>query len=297
MVADNFMVHDKIASIVHHIEKDLLIPGNILYADGGTLHTYTAGSSKSQLVTGSSKSGYAEGPLKQALFTSITGFLQWNSTCVFVADLENHCIRVVDRQKNVTRTLIGNCTNSFPVDIGLNKPHSIVKNIWKDHSLFISDCFNHVIKEYDLITYQVTNWLETGMNYPTGMTFSSCGNMMVATHFELKRVTKQKMVEVIAGKASDEVKTGPIEQSSFDYLYELLFLSELVLIVTECGNNGTGKVRVVDKRLNFTYDLAEKNQFHLLAKFDMPRSLMIDGNRLYIGQMKAIFGVTCMFQI
>ena len=91
---------------VSHIENDLHLPGNILFADGGALKTSLYGETWT-VVGFFAHDGYVEGVWQAARFSWITGFFQLSAFEVLVVDKWNHCLRVVNRITNSTSYFAG----------------------------------------------------------------------------------------------------------------------------------------------------------------------------------------------
>ena len=94
-----------------HIEADIFIPSNMLYADIYAL--YTTNGSKTTVVVGQTHRfppfDYTEGKGINATFSKITSFAQINASQVFVADSQRGCIRLLDWNTNQTQQFVGIC--------------------------------------------------------------------------------------------------------------------------------------------------------------------------------------------
>ena len=97
-------------SFVYHLERDLYIPGNILFSDRYAMKT-TDGSSTSLIAGSATQAGYVEGAGSHARFNNISSFLQLSPNQVLIADIRNHCLRSLNRRTNRTNRHAGNCTH------------------------------------------------------------------------------------------------------------------------------------------------------------------------------------------
>ena len=70
---------------VYYLERDLYMPGNILFSDAHALET-TNGSSTSLIAGSATRYGYVEGVGTQARFNYIRSFLQLLKNQVLIAD-------------------------------------------------------------------------------------------------------------------------------------------------------------------------------------------------------------------
>lgn len=276
------------------MEFDEFIPENILYTDGGSLKT--ANQSGSFLITGNATSAwYAEGSLPDAIYSSITGFLQWTASTTFVVDYGNHCVRTINRADNTTETLAGKCTQSSNAQ-GFRNPYSIIRNQWNKNSVLISDCYNHAIKEYDVINGELRVWLSIGMRFPLGMAFTpSLEKLVVASEFSLKVVAKNMTVEVVTGNSMKGSDSGSLATSKYDYIYEIAVPTDQHIIITECGNSDTKlyQHRVVDLARGESYELLNAKTNASLEWLVKPRSLLLKGDELYFGQEKSVNAFKC----
>lgn len=101
-----------ISLYVDYMESDRFITGNILFSSGTSLWT-TDGLSMWLIVGGRRGTAYAEGVGVDAAFNRcICGFHQLNETHVILADIFNHCYRLLDRTSNKTSPYAGTCTQS-----------------------------------------------------------------------------------------------------------------------------------------------------------------------------------------
>ena len=97
-------------SYVYHLQKDLYIPGNILFSDQYAIKI-TDGSSTSLLAGSATQNGYVQGVGSHARFSFIPSFLQLSTNQVIIADQYNHCLRYLNRNSNQTDQYAGNCTH------------------------------------------------------------------------------------------------------------------------------------------------------------------------------------------
>ena len=114
---------------------------------------------------GSGDSGLKDGSFSEAQFNQPQG-LSYHNNCLYVADTENHAIRVVDFESGQVSTLIGtgeqakkfNVEGNFS-DISLNSPWDIEAD--KDR-LFVAMAGPHQIWELNLTTQFAKVWAGTG---------------------------------------------------------------------------------------------------------------------------------------
>lgn len=129
---------------------------------------------------------------------------------LYIADTENHRVRVVDFTANTIRTVAGNGTAGFSGDGGkatdasLKYPRDIT--IGPDGALYIADTENHAIRKVDLTSGDISTAVGTGqkgfegdggkaeaakLSRPFGITFDAEGNLFVSDTFNnrVRRVT------------------------------------------------------------------------------------------------------------
>ena len=110
--------------------------------------------------------GYQDGRPSDARFGSIYKFEHACTSIVLIIDLENHCIRSVNRESNITTTLAGQCTHPGFVDGELRQalftnPTEIVRKP-NSQIFFIVDSgrireLNLVIRTVSTLTLEVTS--------------------------------------------------------------------------------------------------------------------------------------------
>ena len=124
-------------------------------------------------VAGSGKRGYAGdgGPALQAelnLPHEIRFDRQGN---LFIADMNNHCVRRIDAKTRIISTVVGNGKPGYagdgePADqASLNQPHSIQFDTQGD--LYICDIGNHVVRKVFMKTGIISTFAGTGKPGPT----------------------------------------------------------------------------------------------------------------------------------
>ena len=110
--------------------------------------------------------GYQDGRPSDARFGSIYKFEHACTSIVLIIDLENHCIRSVDRESNITTTLAGQCTHPGFVDGELRQalfknPAEIVRKP-NSQIFYVADSgrireLNLVIRTVSTLTLEVTS--------------------------------------------------------------------------------------------------------------------------------------------
>ncbi len=90
---------------------------------------------------------------------------------LFIADMSNHVVRMVDFAGGVIQTVVGNGEKGFSGDQGsatagqLNNPHSI--QFGPDGRLYIADVGNHRVRVVDMQTGAISTFAGTGNQGPT----------------------------------------------------------------------------------------------------------------------------------
>ncbi len=135
---------------------------------------------------------------------------------VYIADEGNHCIRKID-QFGIITTIAGNGNGGFSGDGGpatlarLNSPKGL--GFDDDGNLYVADSYNFRIRKIDQ-TGKISTIAGNGnsgysgdggpsanasFTYPTDVKFDGNGNMYVADGTRLRKISKNGVIETIAG--------------------------------------------------------------------------------------------------
>lgn len=113
-------------------------------------------------IAGNGKYGY-EGDNENAVcasFNKIYGlYVEAAARRLYIADYGNHCIRYVDMETGIIRTLCGNGERGYSGDNGLCNAARLDSPYWvyyKDNCLYIADTGNHCIRKIDLRTMLIS---------------------------------------------------------------------------------------------------------------------------------------------
>jgi len=184
-----------------------------------------------------------------ALCYSTVGNTIYNDKLVYIADSENHCIRVVDFPGNIW-TYVGDssgpsagyggdglqCDNS---SVQLNTPTAVAIDP-NTGDLYIADKNNFVIRKVDINTNIITTFAGTGtmgyngdgglatsakLGYTTGVTVDNFGNVYIVSNDGLSLNTIRKVntsgiistVDIVSG--TDNLERIIMDKNSNDILY------------------------------------------------------------------------------
>ena len=272
---------------VLHMELDKYRPGYLLYTDKHALMTYNG--TTTHLIAGNSTQwGYREGVGAEARFTSIYGFAQISEKHVVVADVNNHCLRLIDRTTNKTSVFSGQC-KSRGYEGGLpgqfSYPHFVVIDKRDKNQLFITDFFNNAVRNVTVNSRVAGTFVQSdSLKYITGITQEEeSGDLYVTAYHALYRITyTQTTVSLISGSPGENYghKDSTLLKSLFDLPYELIFITPKTLLIADRGNN---KLRLVHMNSDKVTTLNVTNSLN------SPRSLLLTNDSLYVGQRKKIF--------
>ncbi len=112
-------------------------------------------SGKIEHIIGSGKIGLVDGKFSEAAFFRPQGVV-WKDNFIFVADTENHALRIIDMQKNQVTTLVGTGNQCLWRSPGGKGRETAISSPWdvavKDNLVFIAMAGNHQIWAYDTNT-------------------------------------------------------------------------------------------------------------------------------------------------
>jgi streptogramin lyase len=155
-----------------------------------------------QTIVGNGQAGYSGdgGPATEATLNQPHEIRFDPAGNLYIVDMQNHAIRMVDLKTNVIETICGNGKPGNSGDGGpaisaqLNKPHSI--QFSPEGELYICDIGNHVVRKIDNKTGIITTFAGTGrpgktpdqsplagtpLNGPRSLDFDRKGNLWLAT--------------------------------------------------------------------------------------------------------------------
>ena len=308
---------------VRHMERDLYIPGNILYITKHSLWTINLESSTPELIVGSDSGkrpgdpSYQEGQGAEAMFDGLTGFLQWNSTAVIVADSNNDCVRLVDRVTRRTSRLSGTCdsnirgvlnaiqgvfSDSFD-EAKFHKPYKIVRDPTNINRCYVTQREDDEISvmDFNSSTVEVLNFADR-LHNPKDLVFEpgngdkaylSQSNQLINVDFNLMTI------DIITSYSNGSTFIdGPLPQAFHDP-EELVLLNEKTLIVA----SDQKLLRVIDLSTNDTSSICKRDGDSVdrpgtldRCTLNKPMSLlyMPEQSRLLIGTKEGIMQLEVM---
>lgn len=287
---------------VYHMEVDEYIEGNILFSDGSALKT-TDGTETKTIAGQAIQGGYREGLGTTARFKDVSGFHQISSSKVILADNANRCIRLVDRRTRHTQTFFGSCAKAGYPDVGplalLNQPFGIIPDNQDQHMLLVTDIYNKAILHLNILSRDVSTFFKdkTFTNYLAGITQEvSSGNLFISTHsstavYLLHYRTKE--LKLVAGSAGS---AGYRDDDTFSI--EMYWAPNALLLIDNRRKllrfgPFSRRLGVLDIGSNRTKYICTGTNGHTDGDHDScallwPRSLMVSGGSLYIGEYQNI---------
>ena len=277
---------------VYHMELDLYKPGNIVYTDKHALMTYD-GTTTHLIAGNSTQYGYREGVGADARFDLITGFAQISEKLVVVADIYNHCMRLIDRTTNNTSAFSGQC-KSFGYKGGRPGqfffPRSVVMDKRDKNQLLITDSWNKSVRTVGVESQAVGTFKQSAsLNNIIGITQEEkSGDLYVTAEHALYKITYiQKTLSLISGSMSTGgYKDSTLRKSLFNYLGALIFITPETLLVADNNNK---KLRLLELKPDRVTTLNVTNSLNY------PRTLLLTNNSLYVGQYKKITQYKCEY--
>lgn len=272
----------------NHMEEDLMYPGNIIFSDARTIRT-TDGKNNSVIAGNPSYEGYLEGTGTSARVNHVGGFYQMNSTHLIFTDRVNHCLRMLNRQTRETSPFAGKCgTSGFQdgIDSRFYYPWSIIKDESSPNKVIVADTSNHAMRRVDLVTKRVTTMLRTAATSPRSMVFNKKGHLLISQSNMLSEFRLADLLNTnVVGSKLTGTLDGPFSRARFYYPYEIINVRDDVHLVADMGTN---KIRIVDREQAWVRSICggeakTSNGDLITCALDNPRSLLLVGEKLYIG--------------
>jgi thiol-disulfide isomerase/thioredoxin len=182
-------------------------------------------------MIGGNKSGFRDGSFTEALFNNPQGIVWKNNDILFVADTENHAIRMIDMNNKTVITLTGNGKQSYDriggnigTDQGLNSPWDLCYD--SNNRLFIAMAGSHQIWVLSLEdNTQILNKF-----YPKGCCFCFAGDGV-----------EQNRNNTYPLKASFAQPSG----LAFDSICNCLYVADSESSSVRCVDISTGAVKAL----------------------------------------------------
>jgi DNA-binding beta-propeller fold protein YncE len=199
-----------------------------------------AGSGSARPVQGD----YVDGPVSSARFADPIGVCLGPDGCLYVADSDNHRIRLVSNR--VVSTLAGSGTHGSllggyldgpAAEAQFSRPYDVVFGPHGD--LLVADYFNHVIRRISP-DGEVTSFAGNGvcgfadgpassarLAYPNRLAIDALGNLYFTEGHSrdmyesrsgnrVRRITPEGLVSTIAGSGKPDFQDGPAATAQFD---------------------------------------------------------------------------------
>ena len=277
----------------HGVRSIQTRPGFIVYTNWNALMT-TDGTTTHLIAGNSAQKGYREGVGAYARFNYITGFAQISENLVVVADINNNCMRMIDRTTNNTSVLSGQCGESNGYKDGrpgrFNRPWSVVTDQRDKNQLLITDSGNAAVRTVGVRSQDVGTFVKSdSLSRIRGIIQEEkSGDLYVTAYDALYRIAYiQRTVSVLSGGTGSNsrgYRDSTLLDSLFKHPYELIFMAPHVLIVADQYSNKLGLLDMKSEKVTTL------NFVNLLKN---PYSLLLTNNSLYVGQQKKITQYKC----
>ena len=262
-------------------------------------------------------SGYVEGKGTDARFKEITSFLQLDKNRVAIVDHQNSCVRMLDRETEVTSPFVGKCgvigwPDGKALEAEFNQPTDILFDERDRNNLIILDDYNDAIRLLDMRTMMLKTlyandtdlyrprYAVVDKNNPDKL-YITIMRRLVSYSFEKNAVT----VLTGAVPATDEEKyiifDGHLSAARFGYyLSGIAQINEQFLLISDYWND---KVRVIDLLNQQVYSVCDDDVVQVfgvvmhtqssVCKSLRPHAVTLINDQLYIGENGRIIIKNC----
>lgn len=275
-------------SRVFYMSQDLYKSGNILFSEDHSLKT-TDGTTTSPIV--GSERGHKEGVGSQARFTLITSFIQLTLTNVLVMDMDNHCLRTVDRVTETTATYTGTCQVSGQrdgTDAQFFEPSSIIEDLKNPGNFFIAEYSGRAlrymsVKEGEKNVIALYRGL---LGFRNMVQQRSTGNIFLTYNNGVAEYDYlQKTMSSLVGSLSSGFVDGVFSLIQLNFPSGIVLLSDNTILVADSLNN---MLRSLDLNTNTSSSicsgiLGPKDGKLTSCQLDYPWSLLMINDTLFIG--------------
>jgi len=311
---NNTMVIFKGTTLTHEADNLTLVIDNCAPPQKPLPPPLPANSSTATTAGQVGSQGYAGdgGPATAAQFNTPNGMLTDSAGNIYVADTQNHRIRKIDSQHNITTTIAGNGNPGYSGDDGpatqakLNSPMDVALDNTGQH-LYIADRNNARIRKVDLTTGLITTVAGTNrkgytgdngpataakLQSPVAVVLDQHNNIYIADtgrHIVRKVDNSTGIISTIAGKGyrGSRGDNGPATNALLNQPSGLAVDKQGNLYLADMGNN---RIRKIDNTGTITTVAGDTNAgYHgdggpaTAAKLNGPTDVTIDNaGNLYI---------------
>ena len=233
-----------------------------------------------------------------ARFGYLTGFKQLNSSHIAVVDFLSSCIRMVNREDNSNRVLVGTCGTTGFVDGATAKfygPRSIELDERNPGHLLVTDVFNHALRSVDVASGTASTVIRTGFNNPRGLAWYKRRLLVTNDHYISEvswsangAVSNKKLTTTTARGYRD----GDFSTAQFYSLYEIQKVKDDLFLVADFNNK---RIRLLDMIKKKVLPVCIGSTTNCTTSTDLsinPASLLTSNNAVYVGGYKVILKLT-----
>jgi hypothetical protein len=228
------------------------------------------------VFAGAAGTGYKNGSIEEAQFSSPTGLALFNNE-LYIADQANHKIRKINLETGEVSTVAGagdkiygerGFLDGSALEAQFNSPTAVVVDL--DGTVYVADSENHAIRK---ISNGVVSTLAGGrigdaagdkdtarFNNPKSVAILDETHLLVADTFNnrLKKINKQTGVtENFAGNGQRDLRDGSLSNSSFYSPSDVLVTRAGNVFVADTFNHA---IRVIPRSSNNVYVLTGNGQ-------------------------------------
>jgi sugar lactone lactonase YvrE len=219
--------------------------GNIYVADtDNQLIRKITAAGQVTILAGNGTAGYADGPALASQFNKPRGLAVDTVGNVYVADTENHCIRKISVNGEVT-TLAGKGKG-----VRFKEPRGVAVD--KDGSVYVADSDNHRICKIGTDGQVATlaggskkglsdgKGTEAQFEEPRGVAVDKDGNVYVADtkNHSIRKVTPEGEVTTLAGTNTAGYTDGPATAARFNEPYGVAVNADKnILLIVDASNH------------------------------------------------------------
>lgn len=266
---------------VNHIEPDLYIQDNLLFADGDELKT-------------------TNGLTIQSLGLSanlMSGFIQLSDSLVVAVDFYNHCLRSLNRVTQQTSVYSGVCMEPDWVDgeePKFRQPSSVIRDVMSTAVLIITEHGNEALRTINMNNMTGGTLIRSSLlSNPHGLTqHPTSGDLYISVHHSIVTYHySQKVLTILTGSGHPSFQDGRFSEAAFYYPAAVLLLLEANQLIV--SDNTNYRLRILDLDTSTTSSICSgvygqvDGNLRTCQLLEVAAVTVIDGV-LYIGESKSI---------
>lgn len=286
---------------VNHIEEDMQVPGNLLFALSNSLR-----SSRSD-GQGQRSKKIAENPLKIWNFPTkfsngkersikITGFVQLSKSKIVMVNSDTHCLSLLDRKSGNVSNFVGYCNDQAPgyqdgsfAEARFDSPHSIIKAHGRIAQYLVSDSNNGAVRRIKLALKSVTTFVKNAKLISiSNIVQGSLGQVYATVLGQIFKIAYAgRSVSLLMGQRSTHLRDGPRILTDFSDRISLMNIGSNNILFADRDNSRFGMLDT-ENDVELWIDFCDQTQ---CLNFTKPSAMLTTDKGIFVAASRGIYRI------